>query len=297
MIAARRVVVEGLTFPEGPRWFGDRLWFVDMHTHSVRTLDAAGRSEIVARFPDKPSGMGLLPDGSVLCVSMRRRQLVRIGPGGELSLHADLGDLEGHELNDMVVDSGGRAYVGNRFDRPGRGLEVPEGPSPESVVLVEPDGRHRVVAPDMVAPNGSVVTPDGRTLIVAEARAHRLTAFDIQPDGSLANRRLFAATGEYFPDGICLDAEGAVWFGSPVTGVFVRVAEGGRVLDTIPLPEGRWAIACALGGPGRRTLYMATSQITLEQLVACRDFESDLRSPAVGWIEAIEVPVPGAGLP
>jgi sugar lactone lactonase YvrE len=292
-----RTVVEGLTFPEGPRWFGDRLWFVDMHTHSVRTVDAGGRGEIVAELPDKPSGMGLLADGSVLCVSMRRRELVRIAAGGAVTPFADLNDLPGDSLNDMVVDARGRAYVGNRVERAGAGLEVAEGEPPESVVLVETDGSHRVVAPDLVAPNGSVITADGRTLIVAEARAHRLTAFDIEPDGSLAGRRLFAATGDYFPDGICLDAEGAIWFGSPVTGVFVRMAEGGRVLETIRMPEGRWAIACMLGGPDRRTLYMATSRITLEQLVACRDYESDLRSPAQGWIEAVEVEVPGAGLP
>jgi sugar lactone lactonase YvrE len=295
MIGQPRVVVDGLTFPEGPRWFGDRLWFVDMHSHTVRAVDPKGNPEVIAEFPDKPSGMGLMPDGSVICVSVRRRLVERIGLGGERTPHADLNDLPGESLNDMVVDAHGRAYVGNRFPRPS--LEVKDPVSPENVVLVEPDGTHRVVAENLVAPNGSVIAPDGRVLIVAEALGHRLMAFDIETDGSLSNRRIYAETGEYYPDGICLDAEGAIWFGSPITGAFVRILEGGRVTEVITMPEGKWAIACMLGGPDRRTLYMATSRITLADLVACKDYESDLRSTGVGWIEAVEVEVPGAGLP
>lgn len=290
------VVVEGLTFPEGPRWFGDRLWFVDMHSHRVLSSTTDGKSCTEAEFPDKPSGMGLLPDGTVICVSMRRRLIERIEDGGRRASHADLTDLPGDFLNDMVVDGRGRAYVGNRVERH-HGLDANEERSPENVVLVEPDGSHRVVAENLVAPNGSVITPDGRTLIVAEARGHRIMAYDLLEDGSLGNARLFAETPGRYPDGICLDAEGAVWFGSPVTGVFVRVLPGGRVADEIPMPEGKWAIACMLGGTDRRTLYMATANTTLENLQACRDFEADLRSTSVGWIEAVEVDVPGAGLP
>lgn len=299
MIATPETLLEGLVFPEGPRWYGDRLWLADMHGHRVLTVDLQGNSTHIAAFDDKPSGIGLLADGTPIVVSMRKRLLVRIAPDGSLSTYADLNVLPGDSLNDMVMDGHQRAYVGNRIARgySANSLQETSGPSAEGVVLVTPDGRIEEVARDLWSPNGSVVTPDNRTLIVAEARGCRLIAFDIEEDGTLGNRRLFADTGDANPDGIALDAEGAIWIGSPRKSAFYRILPGGKVAAEIKLPEGKWAVACALGGPDRRTLFMLTAYQTMENLAKLVDFEADKRSTSRGFVEVVTVDVPGAGWP
>lgn len=292
-------LVHGLTFPEGPRWHDGRFWCSDMHSGRVIASDLDGNVEdILVINGDMPSGLGWLPDGTLLVVSMERRQILAVAEGAT-RVHADASSLPGEHLNDMVVNTDGRAYVGSReprgmtmADMSGIDMSVRE-----TVLVVEPDGTPSVAADDMIAPNGSVITPDGSTLIVAETRAHRLTAFDIQADGSLTNRRVYADVAPLLPDGIALDEAGAVWFGSPVTGVFARTLPGGEITDRIVLPEGKWATACALGGPDRRTLFLATSRTTLDNLAKLRDPALVHTSDAIGWIETVPVAVPGAGLP
>jgi sugar lactone lactonase YvrE len=281
-VAKPEVLLDGLIFGEGPRWRGDRLWFSDMHAGEVRTVDLAGRSEVVARVAERPSGLGWLPDGRLLVVSMRDRRLLRREPGGALVVHADLSALASYHCNDMVVDAHGRAYVGNfGFD-----LETGEKPRNAEVVLVHPDGRAEIAASEMRFPNGSVITPDGRTLIVGESFGAALTAFTIGADGRLSNRREWAKLEGLVPDGICLDAEGAIWVSSPPSQEFARVFEGGRVAERIP--AGRMAIACMLGGPDRRTLFMLTSET----------FHSEeARAKRSARIEIARVDVPGAGFP
>lgn len=277
---ATRPLLDNLVFPEGPRWRDGKLWFSDMYGGRVLTVDLDGRSELVAEVPQRPSGLGWLPDGRLLIVSMLDRKLLRLDPDG-LTTHADLSGLAGGNTNDMVVDPAGRAWIGNFGATAADGTRAPA-----QIVLVDPDGSARVVADGMLFPNGSVITPDGATLIVAETRGARLTAFSIQEDGSLANRRVWADISPAGPDGICLDAEGAVWVGTYTGGEFLRVREGGEVLERIPTP-GRNAVACALGGPDRRTLFLLTAVGNLAGEV----------SQIKGWIEVTEVDVPGAGWP
>lgn len=245
-----RLLLDGLIFPEGPRWHDGRLWFSDMHAHEVVAVDLEGRRETVVEVPGSPSGLGWLPDGRLLVVSMEDRRLMRL-EDGRLVEHADLSRLAPFHLNDMVVDALGRAYVGNfGFDLHGGGK-----PATTNLILVLPSGEARVVAEDMGFPNGSVVTPGGGTLIVAESFANRLTAFTVRDDGSLAERRTWAKL-DFVPDGICLDEEGCIWAANPITpGGFVRVAEGGAVRARIDLQD-RAGFACMLGGAGRKTLFL-----------------------------------------
>lgn len=291
------VLAEGLVFPEGPRWHMDQLWVADQHAHQILTFDMKGRKKLVAEFDDKPSGLGFLPDGTPLATLMRKRQIVRFG-NGRVSVYADLNSLPGHNLNDMVIDGNGRAYVGNRtkVKRDASGAPVRVERSDETVVLVEPDGRFRAVADDMRGPNGAAITPDGKTLIVAESFGNRLSAFTIEKDGSLTNRRVFAELGAV-PDGICLDAEGAVWVGLVFNSEFVRVRDGGEILQRIPLAGNKWAIACILGGPSRRSLFMLTAFQSHENLARMVDFQADLTSTSKGFVETMEVSVAGAGWP
>ena len=274
------VVLDGGAFFEGPRWREEKLWLSDMHGRAVLTLDEDGTSSAFATVPNRPSGIGWLPSGEMLVVSMTDRRLMRYDSGGFVE-HADLAGLASHECNDMVVDHEGRAYVGHfGFDH-----FAHAGFKPASIIAVEPDGSPRVVAEDLMFPNGTVITDDGRTLIVGESYGRRLTAFDIRRDGSLSRRRIWADTG-MAPDGICLDAEGCIWVASPTERAVVRVREGGEITDRVHV--GRKAIACMLGGSDRRTLFVLTAETTQPAKAVA------LRSARV---ETVRVDVPGAGLP
>jgi len=282
MSRSPEILLEGLTFPEGPRWHEGRFWFSDFYTHRVLALGGDGKTEVVAEVPGQPSGLGWLPDGRLLVVSMLDRKLLRLDTTG-LVAAADLSKIATWHCNDMVVDAEGRAYVGHfGFDLLGGGEF-----RTSHLILARSDGSVEVAADDMHFPNGAVVTPDGSTLIVAESFAKRLTAWDRDPDGRLENRRVFADLGEYGPDGICLDAEGAVWVAAPRQHEAIRVFEGGRIAERISLGD-RLAIAPMLGGEDRRTLYLCTNAVLApDEAVKQR----------AGRIEALQVEVPGAGLP
>jgi sugar lactone lactonase YvrE len=275
-------VLEGLAFPEGPRWHDGRLFFSDQHAQQVLALDPSGAVEVVVRVEQQPSGLGWTLDGCLLIVSMLDRRLLRLEADGTLIEVADLSELATFHCNDMVVASSGRAYVGNfGFD-----LDNGAPPRPANLIAVEPDGAARVVAEEMRFPNGTVITPDGRTLIVGESVAGCLTAFTIAADGSLSDRRLWAQLDGAVPDGICLDAEGAIWIACPLSNRCLRVAEGGEILEEIA--TGQPTFACMLGGADRRTLYICTS-------VMGGAAETTARRP--GRILARDVDVAGAGLP
>jgi sugar lactone lactonase YvrE len=297
-VGARRVLAAGtLVFPEGPRWHHDRLWVADQHAHRVVAIDLDGNLETVAELPDRPSGIGFLGNGDAIFAGMRDRVLFRLLPGGRHEVYADLSGFAGDFLNDMVIDGQDRAYVGMRIRRGTSPAELRPAESRETVILVRPDGKAEQVATEMFGPNGSVVTPDNRTLIVAETRGGRLTAFDIRPDGRLENRRVWGELGEASPDGICLDAEGAIWIGNARAGRFERIVEGGEVTGAIEAGDGRHAIACMLGGPERKHLFMLITRFETTDLAALETFEDDLSSPCRGWVEVEEVEVPGAGRP
>jgi sugar lactone lactonase YvrE len=246
-------LAEGLTFPEGVRWHDGALWFSDMHAHAVLRLEPGGAPEAVAAVPECPSGLGFLPDGTPLVVSMHDRRLLRLGPDGPRE-HADLSTLAPWHLNDMHVDRHGRAYVGNFGDD----SAPPDPPRPTCLLLVEPDGEARVVAEDLWFPNGIALSADGGTLIVAETRSvpGRLTAFTVAADGSLSDRRTMASFEGGLPDGIAVDAEGGVWVAFPFGDELARVAPDGTVDQRLPFPS---PYAVALGGPGGRDLFVATA--------------------------------------
>jgi sugar lactone lactonase YvrE len=274
------LLLDGLAFPESPRWREDKLWFSDMYDRRVMTVDLNGRVESVCTVPQQPSGLGWLPDGRMLVVSMLDRRLMCLGPAG-LTAFADLSDLAPSQCNDMVVDQQGRAYIGNFgfnfFDEP---------PKPTVLILVTPDGQKRIVADGLMFPNGAVITGDGTTLIVGESYASRLTAFTIRPDGSLTDRRVWAELQRATPDGICLDAGGAIWIASPGSSEVLRVCEGGRVTHRIPLET--QPVACMLGGPDRQMLFILEAPVI-------RPGKGLARKP--GRIETVRVEIPGAGLP
>jgi sugar lactone lactonase YvrE len=294
MRSGLEVLVAGLVFPECPRWHDDRLWLSDMHAHVVLGADLNGRTETIAELPDKPGGLGFLPDGAAAVVAMRSRQIYRIDKAGTLDEHADLTSVSAGQANDMVVDALGRAYVGQTALRtPIRDhARHPQ----DQVVLVDVDGTVRVVADGLNAPNGMVITPDARTLIVAETWGDRLTAFDIAADGSLGRRRMFARL-ESSPDGICLDEQGAIWVSYPLAGKFQRVLQGGAVTAELAAPDGHSGMACCLGGPNRRTLFLAVTSYNAAEVHTLHDFAADKTSTAKGWIYVTEVPVAGAGWP
>jgi sugar lactone lactonase YvrE len=274
------VILDGIVFPEGPRWHDGRLWFSDIHGHKVIAMTPAGEAETIAEVPERPSGLGFLPDGTLLIVSMQDGLLLRKETDGKLSTVADLTSFGSGGLNDMVVDGEGRAYV----DVYGVGGDRRNG----GIILVKPNGEVSLAVEGLTFPNGLVITQDGGTLIAAETMGHRLSAFDIGADGALSNQRVWAELGEVTPDGICVDSEDAVWVGSPFTGEFIRVRQGGEITDRVPTP-GKWAVACALGGDDRRTLFLLTAETTMDDLFK--------HGKAIGWIETTQVPVPGAGWP
>ena len=279
---AFEVLLDGLAFPEGPRWHDGRLWFSDMYDHWVLAVDLRGRAERIVEVPNQPSGLGWLPDGRMLVVSMLDRRLLRLERDRRLTEVANLSAVVRSQCNDMVVDDLGRAYIGNfGFD-----FAAGEPASPTDLVMIDADGSVRVVADGLIFPNGSVITPDRRNLIVAETFASCLTAFDVEPDGGLARRRAFAQLDGTTPDGICLDAEGAVWFASPGGNEVIRVREGGTITDRIST-DGLSAFACMLGGVDRRTLFVCVSDWTGPKTTRTRP----------GRILMVSVETPGAGLP
>ncbi len=277
------ILLDGLAFPEGPRWRDGALWFSDQHDRRVVRMDPDGQARTVVDVPQQPSGLGWLPDGRMLVVSMLDRRVLRLETDGTLALHADLAALAPGACNDMVVSAEGRAYVGNfGFD-----MYAGEDPRDTCIVLVEPDGSARVAAEGLAFPNGSVITPDGRTLLVGESWGGRISAFDIAGDGTLSNHRLWAKIEGATVDGMCLDAEGAVWAACPFTGRCVRIAEGGAILDEVRGSH-PGAYACMLGGPERSTLYVCTAPTHVP---------ADCIAAHQGRIEAVDVDAPGAGLP
>ncbi len=275
------VVVEGLAFPEGPRWHDGRLWWSDMHADQVQSWAPGEAPRTELSVSGRPSGLGWLPDGRLLAVSMTDRAVLKREADGSVSTHCALEASIKRRANDMVVDAGGRAYVGNfGFD-----FELGEAITPTVLMLVEADGAARPVADDLVFPNGMCITPDGACLIVAETFAARLTAFDILPDGGLRNRRVWAQLErDAVPDGICLDAEGAVWIASPTANACLRVREGGEIAERIE--TGRPAYACMLGGADGRQLFICTADT--HDRASCRDARA-------GRIERVEVNTAGAG--
>ena len=291
-LTGAETILRDFHFIEGPRWHENALWFSDMHGHRVMRSALDGQAHEVARIEDDhPSGLGWLPDGRLLVVAMATQQLRRVEPDGSVVVHADLSDLAVGNLNDMISAPDGTAWVGDM------GFDVhaeSAAPGPGQTIVVRPDGTAARAAGDLIAPNGHILTEDGRTLIVAESGGFRLTAFDVASDGSLDNRRTYAALtpepGFDFapPDGVCLDAEGAVWLGDPIARKFYRVLPGGEVTDCVVPAGGAAAIACTLGGPDRKTLLMACSH----ELPG-----PDALEAGNAWIEALRVDVAGAGRP
>jgi sugar lactone lactonase YvrE len=278
---ALELVADGLGFGEGLRWHDGRLWFSDFIRQEVASVGPAGDRRLELSLTDRPSGLGWLPDGRLLVVSMRRRAVLRRERDGKLVVHADLGAVATSDANDMVVAADGTAYVGNF----GSDLLAGEPLREAKLAMVRPDGTVTVAADGLAFPNGSVITPDGRLLIVGESLARRYRAFAIQPDGSLGDSRVWAELGKRSPDGCTLDAEGAIWFANASGPELARVREGGEIVEAIETET--TAYACALGGADGRTLYFVTSPSTPK---------ADLE-PGRGRLWCTRVDIPHAGRP
>ena len=267
-----KVLCEGIYFGEGPRWHDGRLWFSDFYAKAVKSTSPSGDVRVEFTIDDRPSGLGWTPDGSLLVVSMTKRQVLRRRPDGSMSVHADLNGIAAFHCNDMVVDAEGGAYVGNfGFDLDAeiesRGIPSVLADHPTAkLAYVAPDGTASVAAEGMHFPNGPVITPDGKTLILGETLGGCLTSFDIQGGGKLANRRVWAQTSPRVPDGICLDAEGAIWIANPIAPECVRYAEGGRVLEVVETEMPCYA--CMLGGDDGTSLFMLTAPSSLAHVAA-----------------------------
>lgn len=252
-MSAPETLVKGRAFLEGPRWHDGRLYVSDMHAQQVLAVGMDGTVEVVAEVPGDPSGLGWWPDGTLLIVSMRDRRLLALTGDGELTEVADCSGVAPFEINDMVVDGAGHAFISQfGFDFHG-GAPYRKAP----LLRVDPDGLIHEASDGLKMANGLVVAASGATLVVAESTGKDLVGFDLAPDGTLSKPCLWAELPEY-PDGICIDADDGIWIASPVGDCFVRVVEGGQVTDTVAVP-GRHAIACALGGADGRTLFCCTS--------------------------------------
>lgn len=276
---------KGLKFTESPRWHKDKLWFIDIHDKRIKTVDLSGSVATVLDLPFIPNAFGLTPEGTIVVGDAFQRKIYRKATSN-LEQIADISGLTTFCLSDGIVDAQGRLYVGDI----GYNFVDPKAKPVETcvLVLVGQDGRASVVADKLFFPNGMVISPDGRTLIVGETLGHRLTAFDIQADGSLGNRRVWAQLPPSVgPDGICLDADGAVWCANPEgTDSVVRVREGGEITDRIKVDTHAYAVM--LGGPERRHLFISTS--------ASHDPAEIQRHPSASF-QVVEVDVPGAGTP
>ena len=283
-------LMKGLTFGEGPRWHENKFYFSDFYSHKVYSLDLSGKHEVIVEIPNQPSGLGWTPDGTMLIVSMKDRKLMSF-KDGQLKERADLTEFSSFHCNDMVVDIDGNAFIGNFGFNTYDGEEI----KPTNLILVKPGEEPVLAADNLFFPNGTVITPDNKTLIVGETYAARLTAFDKSEDGSLSNRRIWAdlkVNSEEgtvpLPDGMCIDEEGAIWVASPSTAEVIRVHEGGMISERIPVQTN--AFACMLGGEDRRTLFICTSN------GSGIDPEAALREKS-GKIEITQVDVPGCGKP
>ncbi len=279
-----QTLLTGLMIGESPRWHEERLWFSNWGKQEVIAVDLAGKSEVMVRVPTTiPFCIDWLPDGQLLVVSGREGLLLCREPDGELRTHADLRNLSSSAWNEIVVDGRGNIYINGGGSNP----MVGEAFAPGVIVLVAPDGSARQVADGIAFPNGMAVTPDNSTLIIAESYAHRLTAFDIEASGSLANRRVWAELPGCAPDGICLDTENAVWYADVPNKRCVRVKEGGEVLQTVKLDRG--CFACILGGTDRRTLFMLAAEWHGMAKVA--------EQTQTGVLLTLAAPAPGVGWP
>lgn len=279
MTATVTTLAEGFHFLEAPRWRDGRLWFSDFYGYQVRSMAEDGSDlRLEAQVPGQPSGLGWLPDGRLLVVSMRDRTVLCREPDGTLVVHADLGAHATGHTNDMVVDERGRAYVGNfGFD-----LMAGDPLEPTALHRVDPDGQVTEVADDLWFPNGSVLTPDN-DLLVVETFGNRVTAFTVTADGELTDRRVWAEFGplpsdrdvagalaqlRVAGDGACLDAAGGLWIADAIGDRLVRVTEGGTITDEIR--PGTPVYACALGGAAGTTLFCC----------AAPDFHEEARKAA-----------------
>ena len=277
-----QTLMTGIAFGESPRWHDGRLWFADWGPQELIAVDLEGRREVVVRVPSSPFSIDWSPDGRLLIVSGPEGVVLRREPAGSLATHADLSGLSDRPWNEIVVDGRGNAYVNNI------GFDFPFGEfAPGTVALLAPDGSVRQVADGVAFPNGMAVTPDDSTLIVAESYANKLTAFDIAEDGGLSNRRMWADLGDGVPDGLCLDAEGAVWYGDVPNKRCVRVRECGEVLQRIDLDRG--CFACMLGGPDGKTLFLVAQE--------WRGVEGAADEERTGRILTAPAPAASAGWP
>jgi sugar lactone lactonase YvrE len=281
MTYATYVVVTGLVFPETPRWHLGRFWFTDQFSGRLMRLSLDGTLETIATLPDHIGGLGWLPDGSLLTLGMTQRRLYRLGAAG-FEPYTDLSGLAAHDCNDLLVDSGGGAYVGNfGFDLRGGAPTVST-----RLIRVGPNGQAWAVGGPLIFPNGMAMSPEGDLLLVAETFAHRVSSFRVAPGGELSDHRTWADLRAATPDGICLDAEGALWIASPMTRELMRVRQGGEIVDRVKTFGAPYA--CMLGGPDRRILYVCTAET--------HDPDHATANPS-GRIEVVNVVVPGAGLP
>ena len=274
-------LLTGIAFPESPRWHDGRLWFSDWVAREVIALDPDGGHEVMARVDAFPFSIDWLPDGPMLVTA--GRQVLRLEPDGSLSLHADLEKLTEHGWNEIVVDRRGNAYV----NAPGFDLMGGGEFAPGRIGLLRQDGTAEQIADGVAFPNGMAVTPDHTTLIVADSYAKELIGFDIGIDGTLSNRRTWADLGEGVPDGICLDADGAVWYADVPNRGCVRVAEGGEVLNRFEFDRG--CFACMLGGADGRTLFVLAQDWSGPEAIG--------KGPRTGRVLAAEAPAAHAGYP
>jgi sugar lactone lactonase YvrE len=281
---ALKTLMTGIAFGESPRWHQDRLWFSDWGAGQVIAVDLDGDSELMAEvdFPAFPMCIDFLADGRLLLVAARDRLVLRQEADGSLVTHADVGSVGEFGHNEIVVDGRGSIYLNEA------GFQFPGGEfKPGTIALVTPDGESRTVGEGVAFPNGMAITPDNSTLICAESYGKKLTAFDIDDDGGLSNQRTWADLGEGVPDGICIDAEGAVWYGDVPNENCVRVAEGGEILETIDLDHG--CFACMLGGPDGKTLFMVGQE--------WKGPEEMAGGERTGEVQIADAPAAGAGWP
>jgi sugar lactone lactonase YvrE len=277
------LLTDQVVFAESPSWHDGQLWFSDVHDYKLKRVALDGTVTVVTELGGRPSGCGFHPDGRLLLGTALDQKLLWIDPAtGAVTPAADVAGAMTGLVNDMVVDGRGRAYFGDTGFNPARG----EAPAPGRVLLFEEGQAVRVVAEDVSFPNGCAVTPDGGSLLYAESFGERVSRFTIEPDGGLSSREVFADLGEA-PDGLCLDAAGAVWVGLPHSSRFVRLDVGGTIVDEIPAPA-PFAVTCVFGGPRRQTLFLCSAITSLPQLA---NGDSD------GRIDRVELAIGGAGWP